>query len=99
MDLNSREEKFKSLQNRLRDNSQKISLYKSMSLVFMILFIITAFFTFYSRIGYTENFNQLVLVCLLMTSFFTLTLFHIRITSKEKENRILDFEIYKLLRL
>jgi hypothetical protein len=99
MELKSKEEVFRKLQKQIKRNTKSIVVYKKISPVLMLLFVFNAFIMFYNGIKNVENSFQGLFVSLLVLIFLTLMLFHFFIVKKKKENKNLDIEIYKLLRL
>ena len=99
MEFKNKEEAFRKLQKQIKSNTRSISVYKRLSPVLMSLFVFNAFIMFYNSIKNVENTIQVLFVSLLILIFLTLSLFHFSIVKKKKENRSLDIEIYKLLRL
>ena len=99
MELKSKEKAFIKLQQQIKTNSKKILVYKRLSPILMLLFVFVAFIMFYFSLLKSESNLQRLIVGLLVLLFSALTIFHFAIVRKKKENRNLDTEIYKLLRL
>ncbi len=99
MELKSKEEAFRKLQMQIKINSKYILVYKRLSPILMLLFVFSAFTMFYFNLLKAEANLQGVIAILLVLLFTTLTIFHFAIVRKKTENRNLDSEIYKLLKL
>jgi len=99
MELKSKEESFRKLQLQIKNNSKSILVYKKLSPILMLLFVFNAFIMFYFSLLKTESNLQRLTAILLVLLFSALTIFHFAMVKKKNENRNLDTEIYKLLRL
>ena len=99
MELKSKEKTFRKLQKQIKINSKNIIVYKKLSPILMMLFVFSAFIMFYFSLLKTESNLQRLIGILLVLLFSALAIFHFAIVRKKKENRNLDTEIYKLLRL
>jgi len=99
MELKSKEKAFRKLQQQIKINSKDILVYKKLSPILMLLFVISAFIMFYFSTLKGGSDLQILIAVLLVLLFSVLTIFHFVILRKKIENRNLDAEIYKLLRL
>ncbi len=99
MELKSKEKAYRKLQQRIKSNSKNILVYKRLSPILMLLFVFSAFIMFYFSLLKSESNLQPLIAVLLVLLFSALTIFRFAIVRKKKENRNLDTEIYKLLRL
>ena len=99
MELKSKEKAFRKLQQQIKINSKNILVYKRLSPILMLLFVFSAFIMFYFSLLKAESNLYRLIAVLLVLLFSALTIFHFAIVRKKKENRHLDTEIYKLLRL
>jgi NAD/NADP transhydrogenase beta subunit len=99
MKIKNKETTFRKLQQQIKFNSKRITLYKTLTPFCMLLFVIVAFITFYSNLISSDSLNQFVLIGLMVALFFTLTMFNFGIEKRQKKNKDLDYEIYNLLKL
>lgn len=99
MKIKNKETAFRILQEQIKTNTKRISLYKSLSPICMFLFVVAAFLTFYTNINSNNSLNQFVLISVMVLLFFTLALFNYSIEKRQKKNKDLDYKIYNLLKL
>lgn len=99
MDVKSKEEAFRKLQMQIKINSKNILVYNRLSPILMLLFVFSAFIMFYFSLLKIDSSLQGLIAILLVFLFSALSIFHFAIVRKKNENRNLDAEIYKLLRL
>ena len=97
MELKNKEPSFRKIQKKIKNNSQLIFIYKFLSPILMVLFILMSFLTLYENTDVNENSNHILYISLMVSLFTVLTLFHISIDYIKKQNKTLDSEIYDLL--
>lgn len=99
MKIKNKETAFRKLQEQMRFNTKRISLYKALTPFCMLLFVVVAFTSFYTNLNSSNSFNQFVLIGLMVALFITLAMFNFGIEKRQKKNKDLDYKIYNLLKL
>jgi DMSO/TMAO reductase YedYZ heme-binding membrane subunit len=99
MKIKNKETTFRKLQEQMKFNTKRISLYKALTPFCMLLFVVVAFTSFYTNLNSSNSFNQFVLIGLMVALFITLVMFNFGIEKRQKKNKDLDFKIYNLLKL
>jgi Na+/proline symporter len=85
---------YKNLEKKINSNESLIIIYKRLTPVFMVLFVLTAFFSFYSSILGVETSYLILFKGFLIVLFGVLTMFNISINKKEKENEKIILKLY-----
>lgn len=100
MEFAKGENAFIVLREKLKNNKKKILVYKIVSPILMVLFIVFSFLIFYNnnvdQIGSDVN---LIFYGLLVGLFVCLAVMDYTMSKKIKENKYLDSRIYKLLKI
>jgi hypothetical protein len=89
METESKKQKYKKLERKIKNNESLILVYKKLTPICMTLFVLTAFFSFYTSINNIGNSYGLLYAGTLILLFVTLTLFYFSINKKEKQNKII----------
>ena len=100
MDFKKNEIIFRKLSQKMTINRKRITAFKMVASLLMVVFIVTAFFSLYSNnvLQDSHSFKTLFYV-VLFVSFSIMLGAHLFIVSKIKENRYLDTKIYHLMKL
>lgn len=99
MKIKNKETTFRKLQEQIKFNTKRISLYKALTPFCMLLFVVVAFTTFYTNLNSSNSVSQFVLIGLMIGLFITLAMFKFSIEKRQKKNKDLDYKIYNLLKL
>uniref|UniRef100_UPI004048B05C hypothetical protein n=1 Tax=Polaribacter sp. TaxID=1920175 RepID=UPI004048B05C len=100
MEFTKGENAFIVLREKLKTNKKKILVYKILSPILMVLFIVFSFLIFYNNnVNKISSDLNLLFYGLLVGLFICLAAMDYIMSKKIKENKYLDNRIYKLLKI